>query len=264
MKEYTDNSRFNKNKQPKKLRDTLQRRMNLFFLICICFAVMVLVIGVYINSYPFAADKQLSTLPTIGTSNNNSIGSGENSVDETEWCLILVNKWNYIPSDYDVEFTELANGELVDKRIYAALQEMFVSARNDGIYPIVASGYRTAEKQQRLMDEKIAAYKSEGYSAEEATAKAEAWVAIPGTSEHQLGIAVDINADGIYSTGEEVYRWLNQNGYRFGFICRYPDNKTEITGVINEPWHYRYVGVRAAVVIRNQGICLEEYLNRIN
>lgn len=137
---------------------------------------------------------------------------------------------------------------------------MFDIAKADGVYPVVASAYRTTEKQQSLMDNKIRDYKSEGYSQQKAITKAEEWVAIPGTSEHQLGISVDINADGIHSAGHEVYEWLNQNAYKFGFIRRYPPNKTEITGVINEPWHYRYVGVKAATEMYIRGVCLEEYL----
>lgn len=92
---------------------------------------------------------------------------------------------------------------------------------------------------------------------------AEESVAVPGTSEHQLGIAVDINADPDKSTGDEVYEWLHKNSYKYGFIIRYPSDKTDITGTIYEPWHYRYVGVEAATEIYTQSICLEEYLENI-
>ena len=197
-------------------------------------------------------------------SSDNSLTPAINDTSESSWCLILVNKWNYIPDNYEVELTTLQNGESVDKRIYPALQSMLDTARENGIYPIVASGYRTAKRQQQLMDEKTAEYKAQGYTADEAKAKAEAWVAIPGTSEHQLGLGVDINADGIRSTGDQVYEWLEQNCYKFGFIRRYPPDKTDITGVINEPWHYRYVGVTAATQIHEQGICLEEFLEKDN
>lgn len=185
----------------------------------------------------------------------------ESTTEETEWNLILVNKWNSIPENYEVELMELTNGQLIDERIYPALQSMFDSARSEGIYPIVASGYRTTEKQQSLLDEKRAEYLSEGYTEEEAKNRAEMWVAVPGTSEHQLGLGVDINADEVHSTGKEVYKWLKENSYKFGFINRYPKDKTEITGIINEPWHYRYVGIEAASEIHKNGICLEEYLN---
>lgn len=85
-------------------------------------------------------------------------------------------------------------------------------------------------------------------------------MSVPGTSEHQLGLAVDINADGIHSAGYEVYEWLEQNAHNYGFIYRYPPDKTEVTGVENEPWHYRYVGAEAAKEIHQKGICLEEYV----
>ena len=179
------------------------------------------------------------------------------------WNLILVNRENYIPADYEVQLTELSNGKKVDSRIYPELQEMFNAARAQGYGLFVREGYRTQEEQQQLMDEKIEAYENEGKSKPEAKKLAEQWVAIPGTSEHQLGIAVDINADTSKSSRDDVYKWLEENAHRYGFIKRYPSNKTDITGVINEPWHYRYVGKEAASEIYSQGICLEEYIETL-
>lgn len=176
------------------------------------------------------------------------------------WNLILINRKNYIPEDYKFELTELSNGQKVDSRIYPALQQMFDDARAAGLHLFVGAGYRTAEYQQQLLDEKTEAYENEGHSPSEARKLAEAWVALPGTSEHQIGIAVDINADKDYNSSDEVYNWLAENAFRYGFIKRYPSDKTSITGVINEPWHYRYVGKEAAGEIHAQGICLEEYL----
>lgn len=179
------------------------------------------------------------------------------------WNLILVNRENYIPADYEVQLTELSNGKKVDSRIYPELQEMFNAARAQGYGLFVREGYRTQEEQQQLMDEKIEAYENEGKSKPEAKKLAEQWVAIPGTSEHQLGIAVDINADTTKSSRDDVYNWLEENAHTYGFIKRYPSNKTDITGVINEPWHYRYVGKEAASAIYSQGICLEEYIETL-
>ena len=180
------------------------------------------------------------------------------------WDLILVNRENYIPADYEVQLTELSNGKKVDSRIYPELQEMFNDARAQGYGLFVREGYRTQEEQQQLMDEKIEAYENEGKSKPEAKKLAEQWVAIPGTSEHQLGIAVDINADTSKSSRDDVYKWLEENAHRYGFIKRYPSNKTDITGVINEPWHYRYVGKEVASEIYSQGICLEEYIDTLD
>lgn len=183
--------------------------------------------------------------------------------DEEEWCLTLVNKWNPMKTDGgEVETVELSNGKRVDKRIYPQLQKMFDDARADGVYMIVASGYRTEEEQWELYEEKIDAYRAEGLSEAEAQEAAGQWVSIPGTSEHQLGLSVDINADGVYSAGREAYGWLAENAYKYGFINRYPADKSDITGIANEPWHYRYVGIRAAAEICSQGLCLEEYLEK--
>ena len=183
--------------------------------------------------------------------------------EDNGWNLILVNRNSYIPDDYKVELTELSNGEKVDSRIYPELQEMFNDARAQGYGLFVREGYRTQEEQQQLLDEKIEAYENEGKSKSEAKKLAEQWVAIPGTSEHQLGIAVDINADTTKSSSDDVYSWLAENAHKYGFIKRYPSDKTDIIGVINEPWHYRYVGKEAALEIYSQGMCLEEYIDTL-
>ena len=176
-----------------------------------------------------------------------------------EWNLIIVNRWNELPEDYSVELTELSNGQKVDSRIYPYLQEMFDAARAEGVYPVVREGYRTEEEQQEILDDKIQTYINQGYSQSRAERTAKEWVALPGTSEHQLGIAVDINADKSKCSNEEVYAWLAENAYKYGFILRYPLGKQEITGTSYEPWHYRYVGEEAALEIYEQGMCLEEY-----
>lgn len=175
--------------------------------------------------------------------------------------LILVNKHHKIPRDYDVgELVTLSNGEKVSSKIYPSLQQMFDDARASGLHLFVASGYRTEKYQRQLLEEKEAEYMEKGLPWLVAKKKAREWVAKPGTSEHQLGLAVDINAEEGYSS-QKVYDWLNDNCYKYGFIRRYPTNKKDITGVINEPWHYRYVGKAAAKEIHDRGICLEEYLD---
>ena len=179
-----------------------------------------------------------------------------------EWNLIVVNRWNEIQENYTVTLTELENGQKVDSRIYPDLQEMLDAMRAEGIYPTVREGYRTAEEQQEVLEERIQRYMNEGYSRSRAERTAKKWVAVPGTSEHQLGIAVDINADKTQSTNDEVYLWLAGNAYKYGFILRYPQGKENITGAEYEPWHYRYVGMEAAEKIFNNQICLEEYFGR--
>jgi len=187
--------------------------------------------------------------------------SGQVTSTDHGWNLILVNQDYRIPNEYDMELTELSNGQSVDSRIYPALQQMFDDMRAQGIYPIVASGYRTAKKQQELMDEKVESFISQGYSRSEAKTEALKWVAAVGYSEHQTGLAIDINADGVKSTGQQVYDWLADKAWRYGFILRYPEDKTNLTHTDYEPWHYRYVGTDAAAEIYKQGFCLEEYID---
>lgn len=179
-----------------------------------------------------------------------------------EWNLILVNYNHYIPDDYQVELTELSNGKKVDSRIYPDLQQMFNDARSEGLSLFVREGYRTAEEQQQIMNDKIEEYENQGCSRKEAKKMAEEYVAVPGTSEHQLGLSVDINADTTKSSSDEVYQWLDENAYKYGFVKRYPSDKTDITGINNEPWHYRYVGKEAAEIIKKENLCLEEYVEQ--
>lgn len=176
------------------------------------------------------------------------------------WELTLVNRWNPLPDQPEPELVEAPGGKQVDARIWPSLSAMFADMQAEGIYPIVASGYRTEADQQRIYDEKMAECLAGGMTEAEARTETEKWVSPPGTSEHQLGLGVDINADGVHSAGYEVYDWLAENAYRYGFIKRYPEGTADITGVENEPWHYRYVGIQAAADIHAQGVTLEEYL----
>ena len=179
-----------------------------------------------------------------------------------DWKLILVDKHHYIQKDYQMNLTRLSNGKQVDSRIYPSLQKMFNDARASGLALFVREGYRTAQDQQQIMNERIRAYENQGNSKHQATRMVAKYVAIPGTSEHQLGLSIDINADQTKCSSEKVYRWLDNNAYKYGFIKRYPSSKSYITGINNEPWHYRYVGKEAAATIKKQDLCLEEYLKK--
>lgn len=202
---------------------------------------------------------------TIGVFEKMNIHSGGSKTSEkmTEWNLILVNKDNPIPKNYHIEFTLLSNGERVDSRIYPDLQEMFDEARTSGLQLFVREGYRTGDEQRQIFEDKIEAYRNEGHSKSESRKLAEEWVAAPGTSEHEIGLAVDINADTSVSSRDDVYLWLRNNAHRFGFILRYPQGKQDWTGVEYEPWHFRYVGKDAALEMYQQDLCLEEYLQSI-
>ena len=197
-----------------------------------------------------------------GTENKPFILQANSEIIKNDWRLILVNHWNPIPDNYNISLTKLKNGESVDERIYTDLQEMFDNARNNGLYPMISSGYRTTQMQKNMFDEKFDDIKSQGYSTKEAETMTEKWVAIPGTSEHQIGLAIDVVGENNQDNAK-VQQWLKVNSYKYGFILRYPSDKTEITGTNFEPWHFRYVGKKNAAQIYISGLCLEEYLESL-
>ena len=178
-----------------------------------------------------------------------------------DWRLILVNADHAVPKGYEVELTHLSNGVDVDSRIYPDLQRMFDDARAQGVNPTVVEGYRSHEAQAAMMQSYVDRYAAQGYSQSEAREMAREYVAEPGTSEHELGIAVDVGPAGS-STADQVYGWLAEHAWDYGFILRYPADGEEITGIAYEPWHYRYVGPEAAQEIRARGVTLEEYLKK--
>lgn len=186
--------------------------------------------------------------------------------DDTHvWNLTLVNPWNPLPEDYSLSLTQVGSGQAVDQRCAEALQAMMDACRAADLSPLICSSYRTQETQQELYDAQVNDFLAQGYSRKEAESMAATIVALPGTSEHQLGLAVDIvdqNYQILESSQEDtpVQRWLMEHSWEYGFILRYPEEKRDLTGIIYEPWHYRYVGVEAAKVITQAGICLEEYV----
>lgn len=183
--------------------------------------------------------------------------------------LTVVNPWNPLPEDWVCDLVTLSDGRRVDSRCYEAFEEMMAACRDAGYAPFLCSAYRTQETQQSLYDNKVQRLMNSGMGEEEAKVEAAKAVAIPGTSEHQLGLAVDIvdaNMQDLTDEQEntETQKWLMANSWRYGFIHRYPNDKTDITGIIYEPWHYRYVGKAAAQDIFNRDITLEEYVGKTN
>lgn len=179
------------------------------------------------------------------------------------WNLMLVNHTNRIPDNYKVILTKLDNGKEVDSRIVPELSQMFRTARKDDIYMQVNEGYRSSYSQQKILDNRTNYYKSKGLCTLLARRYALNYVSVPGTSEHQLGLAVDIVGDNRYTTNQSAYRWLERNAYKYGFVKRYPKSKTSITHIKHEPWHYRYVGKKAALKMHQKNLCLEDYVESL-
>lgn len=185
--------------------------------------------------------------------------------------LTLVNPWNpmaegYLPELVLVEEKDSRSYEL-DVRCARAFWSMMADCAEAGALPYVCSAFRTGEDQEKLYLDKIKRLEEEGVPPEEAPGEAARTVAVPGTSEHQLGLAVDI-IDESYpyldegQEGTPAQIWLMENCWHYGFILRYPNGTSENTGIIYEPWHYRYVGPRYAEEIHRMGVTLEEYLQR--
>lgn len=186
---------------------------------------------------------------------------------EDDWSLILVNKTHLIPEDYDVELATIRGNIKADVRIVDSVLGMIKAASEDGVVISICSPYRDYDRQVVLFNRKVASYKNRGYSEEEAYDLASNTVAIPGTSEHQLGLAFDFISNNYTSLDEGFANtkagiWLKENAADYGFILRYPEDKVEITDIQFEPWHYRYVG-DAAKYIMDNGLCLEEYVEMI-
>ena len=176
-------------------------------------------------------------------------------IDISSWEYILVNSEHSI-DDYEPETVEI-EGQLIDYRIEDAMTEFVAAAREAGVPVYLSSGYRDYATQQYLNELK----QTQGYTKEEA----DAIVAPPGTSEHQTGLAMDITDEYREIKNSELestdtYIWMSQHCQEYGFIVRYPNDKSDITGIIYEPWHFRYVGVEAATYIMEHGLCLEEFL----
>ena len=202
---------------------------------------------------------------------------GKVAVSDTEYAyflkngqqILVVNPWNLLPDSYTVKTIVYTSNRSVAEVCYEPLSRMIADCKKaTGGGVIVRSAYRTPSDQKYLFMNKVKALKEQGLSQEEAEIEAGKVVAIPGTSEHQLGLAVDLT-DASYDKLNEkqeqmpVQKWLMEHCWEYGFILRYPNGKTEKTGIIYEPWHYRYVGVELAMEMKDSGLCLEEYLEQI-
>ena len=194
-------------------------------------------------------------------------GMVEAGFDE-DWSLILINKKHRLPADYDFELSTIKGAIKSDVRVTRHVLDMIKGAEEDGVKLYICSPYRDFERQEELFNKKMKSYLKKGYEFDEAYDLASQTVAIPGSSEHQAGLAFDFITEN-YTVLEAGFadtdagKWLKENAADYGFILRYPADKEEITEIEFEPWHYRYVGEAAAHEIMDRGLCLEEYVSEI-
>lgn len=187
------------------------------------------------------------------------------NIDKDDWRLILVNKQNPVPDDYDEELSNINSSLMADSRIIDDIYRMLDAANEDGVNLMICSAYRSYDRQTTLFNNKMNKLMNQGMNYMEAYAVGSMSVTVPGTSEHQLGLALDILTSGYVEMDDgfgetEAGIWLAENAPDYGFILRYPKDKEEITGIIYEPWHFRYVGEEYSKEITELGVCLEEYL----
>ena len=205
---------------------------------------------IWLGSRPAEAPRE-TALPTAAPA----------QADPADWRLTL------LPEGYQPTLATVENGYQVDQRCADHLEAMLAACREAGLSPVLCSAYRTQEKQTALYENLVGKRMAQGLSREDAETQAAKEVARPGTSEHQLGLVVDI-VDASYQlldTHQEdtpVQQWLMEHCWEYGFLLRYPPDKGAVTGIIYEPWHYRYVGRDHAQAIGQAGLCLEEFLTQ--
>ena len=172
----------------------------------------------------------------------------------------LVNPWNEVPQGFEPRLVDL-EGEKMDSTCVDALQQLLKDVRDAGMRYSLNSSYRDIAEQTDLWDQRYNNYLNSGYSAEEALRLTARWVARPGTSEHHTGLAIDIGDP--LGTGK-LYEWFRQHAWEYGFVVRYRGAKESLTGIMDEPWHLRYVGKEVAQVLQENNWCLEEFMNQFS
>lgn len=189
------------------------------------------------------------------------------------WQLVLVNGDNLLSDKFQPKLTDIGDGKQFDKRAAKSLLRMIADGQKAGHDLYICSAYRDDSYQTRLFARQVEKQRAAGKSRKQARRAAARVVAQPGTSEHATGLAADIvntQYSEKYSSltrgfeNTKAFHWLKKHCTDYGFVLRYPEDKTEITGVIYEPWHFRYVGITAAHTMQQEGLCLEEYLGKVS
>lgn len=192
--------------------------------------------------------------------------------NSSDWDLLLVNEQHKIQEE-PTNLKELSPGERVDSRIYEAYQALNDAAKKAGHDLVIVSAYRSVAEQEVIVERDTTNYINQGFSTEEASKKAMAYLTKPGLSEHHTGLALDVleskwYADGNMLEGEfgdtEAGKWLDKNVCHYGFVIRYQKGKEQITGINYEPWHIRYVGKENAEYMHDHNLVLEEYVEQLN
>ena len=240
----------------------------------IVIAIFILIIFLIVRS-----TKTTKTSAETTTNQTNNISENTNQQNEqpeqqpeekpekqiTDWRLVLANYDNILPEDFTVEVANIDSTRQFDSRAIGYINQMMNDMRKDGITNVwVQSAYRSVERQKELYDNSIQKYLKQGKTQEEAIALTDEYINKPGSSDHNLGLAVDFNnVDNSFSK-LKGYQWLLENAENYGFILRYPEDKEDITKIAYESWHWRYVGEENAKKMNELHMCLEEYVEYLS
>lgn len=191
----------------------------------------------------------------------------ELTFDSSDWRLTLINKQHPISEEYDFKLGTFTSGMRCDERVIEDLLLMMQAAKADGLNLVVRSPYRTSDHQEDNFNDRIKSYMKQGLSYMEAYKATSRVITVPGCSEHEVGLAFDITSDGYIQllqgfADTKEGKWLEEHSYEYGFVLRYPEGKEYITSIEYEPWHFRYVGREAAVVMKTENLCLEEFWDK--
>lgn len=182
------------------------------------------------------------------------------------WSVVLINRYYKMNDTYEplVQAVLDDSGIYLDERVAEKYREMYAAALADGVTLVPAAGYISPERQDRKFTKQVDLYVAEGMTEEAAKAKASFTVLPAGCNESNYGLAVDIGWQADDFADSPAYAWLQRNAAEYGFVERYKADKTEYTHFTAQPWHWRYVGADAAQAMNEQGLCLEEYLGKVN
>ena len=215
--------------------------------------------------------KVLKKKDTVKTSSENKLEETNFNIDEepkekmkkeiTDWRLKLANTENILPKDFKPELANIDKTRQFDARAIKYLNNMINDMKKSGISNVwVQSAYRSIERQKELYDRKINIYLSEGKTQAEAEKLTDEYIARPGASDHNLGLAVDFNNVDNNFEDLKAFKWLKENAENYGFILRFPKDKEDITKIEYESWHWRFVGEEHAKKMNELNMCLEEYV----
>lgn len=236
--------------------------------LCSLFLIFIISIFVILMMY-MTIDQKFNISPKLSSSEvNTSPDTKKLTIDFTEWnssCdwnLLVINSQNPISKNYEINLKSCRDSQ-VDAKISCYLNDMIEDAYSQNIKLWISSGYRSEAKQNELFKNKVKEYIKQGYTEKDSENLAQTIVAKPGTSEHNLGFAVDLNGVQNDFNSTKEFSWLNDNAANYGFILRYDNTKQNITGKIYEPWHFRFVGVEHAKNMKEKNLCLEEYVSEL-